>query len=584
MTTPVPPKSQFDRLLTLLDHAYDAPFQPDNFHALMNAAHAFYYDEDSDDSVAAAASFDTDTALHSHLTRIEQLLVDRELENRSQAHNLNKPALVALLLDPETGMVEGNGLAQSFFDQRFPCPLSTLKLEKSSREELRQLAVGAAQNREFANRICMVRRVDDPAIHLAKCGVWINPEAPPDGQARGLAVSIAHFKWSADSLLFCQSMFGLTQSEASVLAALLNGASQAEIAVQRGRSAETVKAQAKSILRKTGCSRISEVMVLATTYGMLADAGTKPTGGDDEPYRAFTRPNRVITGDDGRTISYGIYGDPHGVPVLFVHGLLQGPFFPADINDRFVADGLCVIAPSRPGFGRTDRPADWWAFDESVVADALAVVRATTDKPLTIVAHQGGVSHACRIARALANQCKNMVMISAGVPIDEKKHIPAMGLQTRIAAIGVKHTPRLLETMIRIGIANELRKGIRPYLEHFFSNSPVDRDLLDDPRIYPVCEAGVLHMIDNGAKTIVHDGRAAMADWEADYNALSCPTYWYHGTQDPVMRYDFVEEFVANHGGAPVHLIDGAGITLHLAHSDVFTKAIADAAHHNPAG
>ncbi|KGF67085.1 hypothetical protein LL06_24425 [Hoeflea sp. BAL378] len=571
--------SHSDRLLNLLDKAYDAPFRPDSFHDLMEAAHDFYFIKPDDFSAHAltAADYENNETISSHLARIERLLDERELENRSHPSNIASPALSTLLIDPATGMVEGNARAKDFFGQDFPVPIRKLNLEPACRAELQKLAKGAVATGGFNNQICLIRRKDDAAAHLAKCGKWVSAEAARGTGSRGLAVSIVHFEWTVEALEFCQSMFDLSVSETHVLAALLNGMSQTEIAEARCRSVETIKTQSKAILRKSGCRKITDLLVLATTYGLLVDPGKSQPASPRVETAAIARPDRTFIRPDGRRISYGVFGDPAGKPVLFIHGLVQGPFFPADMIEAFRRDGIQIIAPSRPSFGLTDAPQNWDDFNQVVIDDVMLLLPQITREPVTVVAHQGGVSHACRIAHALGSQTRNMVMVSAGIPIDEKKHLPHMSMQTRIAALGVKYTPRILETMIHIGIVNWLRKGLKPYAEHLFSNSPVDLAHFEDPRIYAICEAGILHMIEQGAKAIIYDGKAAMADWEADYLRLTCPITWLHGAQDPIIRADFLEEFVASHGGAPVELVENGGNTMHLSHSDIFHRVIAEA-------
>lgn len=573
--------SQSDRLLVLLDKAYEAPFRPDSFDEMMKAAHEFYFSDEQDTSYHELknADYEDNPTIISHLNRIERLLGERELENRSYSSNINRPSLIALLIDPETGIVEGNSLAKDFFRHKFPIHINALNLDKTSSNTLMRLSKSTLKDSHFSNEICLIRRKDsaDETAYLAKCGRWINPEAPGGGSTRGLAVSIAHFEWNSNALQFCQSMFGLSDSETEVLAALLNGLSQTEIAEKRGRSVETIKAQSKSILRKSGCRKTTDLLVLATTYGMLVDPSVAITSGAKSEMPDIARPDRIFVRPDGRRISYGVYGDMSGKPVLFIHGLVQGPFFPSDMVADFTQSGIKIIAPSRPGFGKTDAPLNWKDFDHVVIDDMKLLLPELTDEPLTIVAHQGGVSHACRIADALKEQTRNMLMVGAGIPIDEKRHIAHMGVQTRIAALGVKYTPRILETMVQIGITNWLRKGLKPYLEHLYSNSPTDQDFLDDPRIYAVCEAGILHMVEQGAKALIHDGKAAMADWEADYTRLKCPIKWLHGTKDPIMRVDFVEDFVSAHGDAEIELIENGANTMHVVHSKAFHRAIKEA-------
>ncbi|NJN00035.1 MAG: hypothetical protein HC800_25435 [Phormidesmis sp. RL_2_1] len=81
---------------------------------------------------------------------------------------------------------------------------------------------------------------------------------------------------------------------------------------------------------------------------------------------------------DNRQLAYAEYGDPDGHPVLYFHGggncrlepLLLG-------NEAFTQLGLRLIAPDRPGIGRSDfrpnRGFSDWTKDVSFLADALGI-------------------------------------------------------------------------------------------------------------------------------------------------------------------------------------------------------------------
>ena len=57
---------------------------------------------------------------------------------------------------------------------------------------------------------------------------------------------------------------------------------------------------------------------------------------------------------DGRKLAYSEYGDRHGKPVIYFHG------FPGSRVEGLLMDaaakwlGLRIVAPDRPGFGRSD--------------------------------------------------------------------------------------------------------------------------------------------------------------------------------------------------------------------------------------
>ena len=57
---------------------------------------------------------------------------------------------------------------------------------------------------------------------------------------------------------------------------------------------------------------------------------------------------------DGRRLAYAEYGDPSGVPVLFLHGSPGGRLGGAVNHERYVRQGLRVVSPERPGYGDSD--------------------------------------------------------------------------------------------------------------------------------------------------------------------------------------------------------------------------------------
>lgn len=61
--------------------------------------------------------------------------------------------------------------------------------------------------------------------------------------------------------------FALTRSEADIAVRLASGQARAEISLARGVSAETLKAQIRSIYEKTGCNRESQLVRLVSLIG-----------------------------------------------------------------------------------------------------------------------------------------------------------------------------------------------------------------------------------------------------------------------------------------------------------------------------
>jgi len=105
------------------------------------------------------------------------------------------------------------------------------------------------------------QRAEDEALIESDEGTWFATAAPLDGQP-GLALlrlSAMH-QMAAGVRERLHRLFGLTQAEAQITVQLANGASLENIAEARGVSVDTVRAQVRSVFKKTGIHRQGELI------------------------------------------------------------------------------------------------------------------------------------------------------------------------------------------------------------------------------------------------------------------------------------------------------------------------------------
>ena len=85
----------------------------------------------------------------------------------------------------------------------------------------------------------------------------------------------------------------------------------------------------------------------------------------------------VIQLSDKRRLSYAEYGDSNGAPVFLFHGLPGSRLSWGLIPDNQLPAGLRLIAPDRPGYGKSDpkprRSLLDWADDICELANALGI-------------------------------------------------------------------------------------------------------------------------------------------------------------------------------------------------------------------
>lgn len=116
---------------------------------------------------------------------------------------------------------------------------------------------------------------------------------------------------------------------------------------------------------------------------------------------------------DGRTLAYAVTGPPDGYPVVAHHGTPGSRLFAALLSDAATAEGVRLVVPDRPGYGRSSsRPDGWtwkhWRDDLAELLDAESVDRAG------VMGFSGGGPFA--LAAAHAEWADRLALIGSVVP------------------------------------------------------------------------------------------------------------------------------------------------------------------------
>src|SRR5690242_20405757 len=133
----------------------------------------------------------------------------------------------------------------------------------------------------------------------------------------------------------------------------------------------------------------------------------------------MARINQRLRLPDGRCLSYGKHGAFDGTPVFYFHGspstsLEWNLSCTERLEQRLTTR---VIAPDRPGLGRSDfqpdrRIADWPA-DVIALADRLEL------PSFGILAYSGGGPYAAACALKIPERLTRVVIVSGTAPFDQ---------------------------------------------------------------------------------------------------------------------------------------------------------------------
>jgi pimeloyl-ACP methyl ester carboxylesterase len=64
---------------------------------------------------------------------------------------------------------------------------------------------------------------------------------------------------------------------------------------------------------------------------------------------------------DGRTLAYAVAGDEGGATVVAHHGTPGSRLFASLLADAAAEEGVRLLVPERPGYGRWSSPPDGWS-------------------------------------------------------------------------------------------------------------------------------------------------------------------------------------------------------------------------------
>lgn len=186
---------------------------------------------------------------------------------------------------------------------------------------------------------------------------------------------------------------------------------------------------------------------------------------------ALTTVERTLS--DGRTIAYTDSGDPDGEPVVVHHGTPGSRLFAAVLAEAAADEGVRLIIPDRPGYGRSSPPPnDWgwsdWRADLYEVLDAESIAQAgvagfSGGGPFALAAAGDRVSK-IGLVSSVVPPTENGLTRLAGVPFALPALFRVTGRLARIVGpkvVAQLYTERSLSAETRRAVADDYDESIR---------------------------------------------------------------------------------------------------------------------------
>jgi pimeloyl-ACP methyl ester carboxylesterase len=243
---------------------------------------------------------------------------------------------------------------------------------------------------------------------------------------------------------------------------------------------------------------------------------------------------------DGRNMTFAEYGTPDGHPVLYFHGTPSSRLEPLLIgDDAFTKHGLRIIAPDRPGMGRSSfcphRGFSDWPVDVIALADELGLDR------FSVLGNSGGGVYVAACAARVPERLHSAVIVSGGWRMDQPQALTAMHTTTRLTWQLAKYAPTLLRFLLRSMAATAGRD-----LSQMKSMLPQpDYDAFEHSGRYEAFGYILREAMRQGTRGAAWDMRMYVHPLDVRLQDIHMPLHVFHGEKDANVPIALVRDALA---------------------------------------
>ena len=568
-----PPTLSGTDLNATIDRLYDVALDPLRYEALLD------HWESAIGPLRAQADFQSpqfldDPLIEGHFERAGTFLdrVDTGDET-SEIEAILAPfdRVAAFVLDGAQHIRAANATAKTLMGLHNGAALRDLPINPEDIEAVRSTLRGLFSDGPEDSAILRVRSLQKAHFMVLRLQIC----ATRDGTPLVLAAS-NEVGWPVGFRDILRKAFDLTGAEADVVRGLVACCSVAEIAQQRGRSVDTIRAQIRSILGKTETHSQVELVRLALSMMDMVSLTVEAAPGlrvvsrgrgtlEEREFRSLVTP-------DGRRLDYLVLGDPNGRPILYLpldYGLVR---WPAPAEAEATRRGIRVIVPIRAGYGQSDAVPKAADYDAALIKDTLLVLDAERAASCPILSLGGDSYYATTLALAAPDRFTAIIACAGVLPLTRREQYERMEKWHRFILAGAKYTPHLLPFMVKAGFLLARKIGKRGFIHAVYGQCPADVETFENPDVFEAIVTGSEVALSDTHSA--HDafsrqvlGRQKL-DWSADINALRAthPVIFLNGTQDPQVPLATLQEFQRDFDWIDYRVYEDAGQLVFFRH------------------
>ena len=232
----------------------------------------------------------------------------------------------------------------------------------------------------------------------------------------------------------------------------------------------------------------------------------------------------ICTLRDGRHYAWAEYGDPDGLPVLFLHGTPGGRLGVAHHHERYVRQGLHVISPERAGYGASDAAPGRSLTDSAI--DLTELLDARGLGPVFVIGGSGGGPHALAFAAAAPERVRAAGVLVGAAPLMPEETSQLVGINQKVvSSLDRPDELRVTLEQLRTVLLEQGLTGLLP--------DAAESDREQWTRNAEALQRTMASALAPGIQGMLDDFTAIFgAPWGFDPADVKAPVVWAHGQDD----------------------------------------------------
>ncbi len=563
-----------------IEDLYKVVSSPDQYDEFMTALQAKL------DAISAVNLTTRSSVARAHWQRAASLLDVttpwRHDQDEALQKHLSKKMQAMIAVDKDGHVADANMSARVLYDLVPESTISNLPLSDAEHAILIQYIRNITTGKSPRNAPNNVLRFQNSATQQPLLITLDTYQIKPDDPSLAI-VQTNDIGWPGHLDPILQDLFNLTAAELDVVRMMVEGRRVNDIAKLRMSTPTTVRSQLRAIFAKTDTS--SQMEIVRMVFGLSLMHGSdegEQVAGQIQASREVTHyplesQRSMYKLKNGRQIEYAIFGtktktgNKRPDTILFYHCQVFGDIWFKETVDAAIRANMQIVAPLRPGFGRTSiyegASSDPYSFalEMEELLDHLRIDKAA------LMTVSSGLVHGLAAAQLMPDRFTSITASHPLLPVLGDEDLEGTNGYNRLIPQTRLRFPQALRFMGKAGFAFVKTKGPEAFAKAVTRASAKDVEWVSRPNILPIIVEGLYVHQENGY--IGNYGDISFAeDWRPLLIDCPVPVRLVIGEHDRNVQWNAARKWAGELPHVALEILPNCGYLAHHQQGPVFLK------------